>query len=754
VSSGAVDDRWLAGPVVPGSIDRAGVPASVGYKLRPPPLRPGLVPRTRLISRLTTVPQPYVVTIVAPPGYGKTTLLTQWKDTAPGPTAWLSVDGADNDPTTLLTDIVAALRHAGMLPEPAVLKPRLYSEPVIPHGVARLAQLLESAGAAGVLILDQVNNLRSRSATDIVAEFAVRLPPAVQLVLASQASVRLPTAVLRAQRMLHEFTASDLAMNEAEGQALLQHLGIDVGQELGELTRRTEGWPVGIYLVGLTVKSGRRPALQIGGNDRLLADYLRHEVLDRRSDNLTTFLTRTSILERFCGPLCDAVLETTDSGRTIERLERSNLLIVPLDNTNDWYRYHYLLEEFLSSELNRREPELVKELHVRAAKWFDAHDIPELAVRHAQAADDVALVARIMARVTRRSFALGKVGSVVEWLRWFEHDNRIVGYPDIAALGALVFALSGNKAAADRWAGVLFAGVDPGGSTGLSPVARLLLAIRGRGGIAQMRADARAARLDLRSEPEWLAGALAAEGFSHLWDGDAEHAETLFAQAISAGDWFLGIPAVTLSLTAQAIIAIGRDDWDAADRFVTRALGLVEEHGLERYPTSAMSFAVATRCAIRRHEIGEARRLLARAANIRPQLTAAIPGISVQALLELVQAHRELSDAAGARVVLREAATILAGRYDLGRLPDQYKEIKARLDKLTVSSVGVTALTAAELRVLPYLATHLSFNEIGERLFVSRHTVKTQAMSIYRKLGASSRSEAVQRAAEAGFLAA
>jgi LuxR family maltose regulon positive regulatory protein len=728
------------------------VPASVEFKVRPPPLRPGLVQRTRLISRLTTVPQPYVVTIVAPSGYGKTTLLTQWKDTEPGPTAWLSVDGADNDPTTLLTDILAALRHAGMLPEPAVFEPRLYSEPVIPHGVARLAQLLESAGAAGVLILDQVNNLRSRSATDVVAEFAVRLPPAVQLVLASQASVRLPTAVLRAQRMLDELTASDLAMDEAEGQALLQNLGVDVGEELGELTRRTEGWPVGLYLVGLAARSGRRPALQVGGNDRLVADYLRHEVLDRRSDNLTTFLTRTSILERLCGPLCDAVLQTTDSGRTIERLERSNLLIVPLDSTGDWYRYHYLLKEFLSSELNRREPELVKELHGRAAGWFDGHDIPDLAVRHAQAADDVALVARIMARVTRRTFALGKVGSVVEWLRWFEHDNRIAGYADIAVLGALVHTLSGSEAAADRWAGVLFAAAEPGGSTELLPLARLLRAIRGRDGIAQMRADARSARLDLQAEPEWLAGALAAEGFSHLWNGDAEHAEPLFAQAVATGDWFLGIPAVTMSLTAQAIIAIGREDWDAADQFVTRSLGLVEQHGLGRYPTSAMSFAVAARCAIRRHEIGEARRLLARAASIRPQLTATSPGLSVQALLELVHAHTELSDVAGARVVLREAATILAGRYDLGRLPDQYKEIKAHLDTLTASAVGVNALTAAELRVLPYLATHLSFSEIGERLFVSRHTVKTQAMSIYRKVGASSRSEAVQRATEAGFL--
>jgi LuxR family maltose regulon positive regulatory protein len=200
------------------------------------------------------------------------------------------------------------------------------------------------------------------------------------------------------------------------------------------------------------------------------------------------------------------------------------------------------------------------------------------------------------------------------------------------------------------------------------------------------------------------------------------------------------------------VIAIGRDDWDAAGQLAHRSLEISGEHGLDRYLTSGLAFAIATRCAVRRGEINEARRLLAQGATIRPRLTSAAPGISVQTLLELIKAHLELADIAGARLVMREASTILAMGYDLGLLSTQFHEIKIHLQAQGTTMAGASTLTSAELRLLPYLTTHLSFPEIGERLFVSRHTVKTQAMSIYRKLGASSRSEAVQQAMKAGLL--
>jgi LuxR family maltose regulon positive regulatory protein len=333
----------------------------------------------------------------------------------------------------------------------------------------------------------------------------------------------------------------------------------------------------------------------------------------------------------------------------------------------------------------------------------------------------------------------------------FEHADQIGDYPAVAAMGALVYALSGDEAATDRWASQVAAS-DVAGAEDLPAPAWILRALLAREGIAQVRADARAARLGESADPAWLAAALELEGFSYLWDGETERADSLLARAAAAGEWFSGLPAATSALAARAVIALGRDDWETAEHFADRSLDLIREHGLELYLTSGLAFAVATRCAVRHDKIGEARNLLAQAAAIRPRLTNATPGVAVQTLLEMTKAHVEIGDIAGARLVMREASDILAKRHDLGLLSSQYEEIKTRLQAHATTEVGALVLTSAELRLLPYLTTHLSFPEIGERLFISRHTVKTQAMSIYRKLGTSSRSEVVHRAREVGLL--
>jgi len=601
-------------------------------------------------------------------------------------------------------------------------------------------------------MLDHLDAIRSRSSSDVIAELAMRLPPRVQLVLASRTGVKLPTSALRVQGNLVELSASDLAMDGVEARSLLTELGLDVGSDLDDVMDRTEGWPVGLYLVALALKAGRLPsALPIGGDDRLFADYFRQDVLKHFSAARVAFLTRTSILDRLTGPLCDAVLETTGSAQVIERLEKANLLIVPLDRTREWYRYHHLLRDFLHSELVRREPELVPELHTRAAEWFDTNDMPEMAVAHAQVAGDADLAARIVSRIGRSAYGSGRADTVIGWLNWFDRTDDIDRYPTIAALGALVHVLSGNEREAERWSSVLFTGDMP--DVDLPSTALVLRAIRFAGGTAQVRGDAIAAR-QRDAQHEWGAATLCLEGFSHLWDGDIDQADSLFAQSAAIGEWYLGVPSVTIALGARAMIAIGRGDWDLAHRLACQSVELIQEHSLEAYLTSGLTYAVATRCALWRHDASRARSLLARATNIRPLLGNATAGVSVQTLLELTRAHLELADVAGARLVLREAGDILAGRADVGLLAGQYKELKAHLHRLVGSTVGASALTKAEVRLLPFLATYLSFPEIGDRLYVSRHTVKTQAMSIYRKLGASSRSEAVQRAIEAGYLSA
>ena len=719
-------------------------------QLRPPPLRPGVVGRTKLIDRLTAARDAGTVTIVAPPGYGKTTLMSLWREHETRPTGWLSLDRYDNDPAVLHANIVAALQHSGMLRGELAGELLVPSDLVISQGVARVANALVSQDAAGVLMLDHAETIRSRASNDTIAELAVRLPTTVQLVVASRKDVPLPVGHLRAQGSLFELTTSDLAMDSLEAKELLANIGVDVGDELDELMSHTEGWPAGLYLVASALKSGssRQSALRVGGNDRFLADYLREEVLDHVSDAHLSFLLKTSVLERFSGPLCDAVLGVTDSARTIKLLEASNLLIVPLDRTRDWYRYHHLLHEFLQAELVRREPDVVAGLHTRAAEWLDANDLPEEAITHAQAADDGDMVARIVGRIARRTYALGRADTASEWLNWFDRTGRIGHYPEITALGAWVCALAGDEVGTDRWADALFSNGER------SPSGMLLHALLARHGVDQMRADAQAAQEGTPAGSEWQAAALTLEGLAEIWDAHVDRADSLLARAVSTGRRFSEWAAMTLALGGRAVIAIGRGDWNDAMLHVSQSRDLIREHGLENCVTSGLAFAVATRCVVHQGEIGRARRLLAEAATIRPLLTTATPGISVQTLLEMARAHLALSDVAGARTVLRQCAGILTERPELGFLPKQHDEIKAQLDTTTWGVVGASALTTAELRLLPLLVTHLSFPEIGERLYISRHTVKTQAMSIYRKLGASSRSQAVQHAAEAGLLTA
>jgi LuxR family transcriptional regulator, maltose regulon positive regulatory protein len=206
-----------------------------------------------------------------------------------------------------------------------------------------------------------------------------------------------------------------------------------------DLVRRTEGWPVGLYLAALAHQAGGQPAnagLAFAGDDRFLADYLHAELLARLPAEGVTFMTRTAVLERLCGPLCDAVLDTRGSGRVLAELEASNLLLVPLDRRREWYRYHHLFRQLLLSELERREPELLAELHTRAAVWCEANGMAEVAIDHARAAGDDDRVARLVATLAQPAYAAGRADTARRWLQWFEDQGLVERYPPVAVLGA------------------------------------------------------------------------------------------------------------------------------------------------------------------------------------------------------------------------------------------------------------------------------------------------------------------------------
>lgn len=721
--------------------------AAYGAQLHPPPLRQGVVDRVNLINRLLSSHATRVVTISAPAGYGKTTLLTLWKQRDPRRTAWLTVERHDNDPTLLLTHIAAALEDAAVSrPTPNSLV-SASSSAAIAREVGRIVEVMESANTTRILVIDQLERIRGKRSREVIAELAVRLPSTVQLVIASRGTVRLPIGLLRSQGALLELTVDDLAMSDLEARELLTSVGVGDGDDVDEIVLQTEGWAAVLVLVALAMRAGTplQDGVRIGGGDRFLADYLREEVLGHVSDTRAKFMLRTSVVERFNGPLCDALVGANDSIRTIDRLDKANLLI-PLDRTREWYRYHRLLREFLYAELTRREPEIVASLHSKAAEWFVANEMPEAAVRHAQAAEDDNLVARIVGRVARRTYALGQAETAFGWLRWFEQTGRINDHPELAALGAWASVLSGDEIGTARWTHRLFTG-EP-----LSPSGLLLRAVLAPQGIDQMRADILAAREAAPADVEWLPVALVLEGMAEIWSGNAEHADSSLARAASVAKRLVALPAMTLALGGQALLAMNRGDWDAAAGYTAESRKQIHEYGLDRYITSGLTFAIAAQCATRARNIDDARLVLARTGPILPMLTIAAPGIALQTLNEAAVAHLALCDLATARAILRQGSSILAERPDLGLLTDEHKAIQVQAETMAGRMFGASTLTTAELRLLPLLVTHLSFPEIGDRLSISRHTVKTQAISIYRKLGASSRSEAVGLATKAGLL--
>ena len=455
-------------------------------------------------------------------------------------------------------------------------------------------------------------------------------------------------------------------------------------------------------------------------------------------------------------PLCDAVLETSGTAAILESLERSNLFLVPLDRSGDTYRYHHLFQELLRSDLARAEPDLVPPLLVRASAWCEANGQPEAAIRYAQEAGDVDRVARLFERSAHLAYQSGRFATVERWLQWLDAHGAVERNAAVAVLGALDAAAQGRPAEADRWTdvaeGASYTGTLPDGSPSIDSWLAYLRALRCRGGVARMRADAELARRTLARRSPFRLNVSLSLAFAEWMAGEVDQADDLLADVVEEGLELGSSETVSVALGERAAIAIGRGEWVQAEELSERALQIVRGSRLGEYPTSAFAFAIAARVALHRGEPARAQEFLGRAQRLRPRLTYALPYFAVQTRLELARAYLTIADAGGVRTLLREVDALLRRQPDLGTLPSQAQELRSSVETMRAEAPGASTLTTAELRLMPYLCTHLSFREIGERLYVSPHTVKSQAMAVYRKLNVTSRSGAVERAGDLGLL--
>jgi LuxR family maltose regulon positive regulatory protein len=373
-------------------------------KLYVPPVRANAVSRPALFRRLYAALNRKLTLVSAPPGFGKTTLLAAWIASLVGqtPVAWVSLDARDNDPVRFGLYLLAAMQSVtlslgGLPAAPGLAQP--VSLEAILHSLIN-----QAAGLPGdlVFVLDDYHVITAPPVHDATAYLLEHLPPQMHLVLASRADAPLPLAQLRARDQLVELRSADLRFTLAETKAFFtQTMGLELpGPALAEIDARAEGWVGSLQLAALSLRERGGEAVpgfvhEFSGSHRYIVDYLAEQVLSRQPPEIQNFLLETAVLDRLCGPLCDAVTGTEGGTATLAALDRANLFLVPLDEQPTWYRYHALFGEFLRERLRQSAPARLPELHGRAARWLAQAGFGSEARPHAEAAGDAALTARL-----------------------------------------------------------------------------------------------------------------------------------------------------------------------------------------------------------------------------------------------------------------------------------------------------------------------------------------------------------------------
>ena len=738
-------------------------PVVVDAKLRTPKPRSDHLPRPELVGRLREAPGPVVV-VRAGAGYGKTTTVRQWIDDDPRPAAWVTLDAGDNDPVVLLRHVVRAL---GRLSPLSAVEDLLVTEPPpVERGVLpELAQALADGRPPSILVLDDVHLVGSTASGEFLAWLVAVLPAGWTLALVGRAMPQMHLARLVVNHHTLVLRREDLAFSPAECAAVASHtLPAMTADQAAELFEATEGWPAGLYLSLLAIKAAPVPEVVLAGlatSARDLNGYFHEELLRNIDTGVRSFLVGTSVLDRLSGPLCDAVLERRDSAVRLQALSASdNLFVIALDDAPEAYRYHNLFADLLLAELRRSAPDEEAGLRVRAAHWLSDHDEPDAAVDHALAASERALAAEIAGRHGVGFLQSGRIDTVERWLARFA-DEELREDPLLCLLAGWADLVRGRGDAVVRWLEVSEAldadgparpGPLPDGTHSLQLARATLAMVHGGGGVKATGANAQAV-LDAGPDgsPWWTTARLLAAQAAFLADPSAD----MVGLAEDAEFATRGHPAThALALAHVAAAHFLRGPAGQGQRAAAAAVAELRAHHLEEFSLTLFVHAVHAWDAARRGASTESSEAASKAGLLLEGIGAIVPRGQCQARLALAEAallRRE--DDTAARLVA-EAASHLGAEPDAAVLWEWTDRLQAtvgrrRREARRLDRVG---LTDAERRVLGQLPTHRSLEEIGEVLYVSRNTVKTHAVSIYRKLGVSGRSAAVARAATLGLL--
>jgi len=669
------------------------------------------VVRTALLNRLCSAADGTIATFIAPAGYGKTTLLAQWAERDRRDVLWLDLEPEDDDPEILESRLEAVGDAPGLL-----------------------------------VVVDDVHVLRSTAALVTLERLLDRTADGTTVALAARRSPPLPLARLRAQGRLLEIGTDELALNGRDSETLLRRAGVLLPREdAAALSKRLEGWPAPLFLAALSLRNGAH-ASALGGDDRFLADYLVTEHLVGLSSALRRFARQTSVLAELTAESCDSLLERSDSGQMLGSLEYAGVA-VPLDHCRRRYRYPRIVRDLLAAELERTEPEQARALHRAAAGRAEESGALEEALEHAAAAGDVGQVANLAERLAVSACGRGRLDKLERWLELVPEED-VESHPDLCITASWLHALRGRAPEAQYWSDAAMRGLG-----GTDPRVHLLRGLRCRDGADQMLDDTNVASRKLTPGHVWRPAAVLGRGAALMLAGDTVRAERELVEAIELATAAGATELTILGLCLRALLAVSENERTDAEAFAAEADSVAAVEPPSESLVALLLQAVGARNAARRGDLPAATAGLERAEGLLPFATSAVPWLAALALLELAHVRLALADADGARALLRRVADIFRVRPRLGVLVQHSAELDRRTHALSEpQGRWASSLTPAERRLLPLLATHLSFREIGERLYVSRNTVKTQAIAVYRKFGVTSRSAAIERAVVLGLI--
>ena len=722
-------------------------------KLMLPRVHARTLRRARLLELLDDVDGAALTVLDATVGYGKTTLLRSWCAERPEPVVWMTLDARDDDPVRLWTHLATGVERIGHGLGQRALTSLGAVGAAVETGVDELMNDLVAYGRPATIVLDDLDAVSGEDSLRSI-EYAIgRLPPSVRLLAATRSDPAICLAPLRAKRALIEIRARELSFTVDEARELIASEGVELSDDSAELlVERTEGWPAGLYLAALWLHDLEDPdegVRRFAGSARPVADYLTDEVLSALDPETRDFLVRTSVLERFTPELCDAVLGREDSVAVLAELARSNMFLVALDTEESSYRYHHLFGELLALELGRED---ARSLRRAAAAWCSAHGRIEAAIEYAAAAGDAEMVAEVLVEHDRELVWGGRIATFLRWVRWLPSE-QLIEHPSLPAGGAVAASLlaapeveieqllavaeRARRERPERWSPYAEAIVEVTRANGID---------RGQVGAAVGHAR-RAVAAARQGAGVLTVGVLAALAQALFFAGDLDEARRVALEAAERPD----APDVTdgyvgcLGLLSLIDAEQGRSE--SAEAWARQAISFARERHQAASWVAALAHLGLALASAAIGRLDEAEREALRGERLRrsPQPTVG----HAHALLVLADvriARAKLAQAAGD---LRHAQRSIASLPDPGRLPAIAASVERDLDVTRAKGEEchlVEEPSPAELAVLRSLAAGLSRRQIGEQLYISLNTVKTHTRELYRKLGASSRNNALARA--------